>query len=399
MCCRPLPSLAILCFLLACTESAPDPTWTGTVDTLADTITVTTTAGTTSGLPPLAVDSVDILWKSDSLANTVGITTVAGVLAVADRDRIFVISPDGDLLRVLGRPGDGPGEYRAIIGIGSSGDTLFVWDARHYTLTAWAGADTLAGSWKLMGRTGPLYHQLGPVQVYGGKLTALVAVSYVPGESIISMVMRQRVSDGSVDSIAAMRGEAYTLTGDRVLVPTQLFGPESNYTVGPGDVVAWADGVEYCVNTLSGDAPLLRICREWERVPVTDAIRHPDLEQLDASGMGQYRAAIEAMAGTSDPGTARNSIDELRYDDRSRLWLRVVDSLQADIHPHLLQMEAAARPPHYQWDVFDTTGKLARTVMLPSRFDPQAFSNDTIYGFYELESGEMVVGRAVASLQ
>ena len=48
------------------------------------------------------------------------------------QDRVVrVFSPDGELARVLGRPGQGPGEFGGIDAIGLLGDTLYVSDTRN----------------------------------------------------------------------------------------------------------------------------------------------------------------------------------------------------------------------------------------------------------------------------
>lgn len=52
-----------------------------------------------------------------------------GRLTVIDRDRVLLFSREGAFLRSIGRPGDGPGEYRYLTSICRlRGDTLTVWD-------------------------------------------------------------------------------------------------------------------------------------------------------------------------------------------------------------------------------------------------------------------------------
>lgn len=55
----------------------------------------------------------------------------SGIVAVVDRrvDAVMFIDSMGRLVRQSGRSGDGPGEFRSVVGIGQCApDTLFVWD-------------------------------------------------------------------------------------------------------------------------------------------------------------------------------------------------------------------------------------------------------------------------------
>ena len=56
-----------------------------------------------------------------------------GNLWVVDRrlNRVLVVSPDGEVLRTVGRNGEGPGEFRAPRGLGVRGDHVYVLDNVH----------------------------------------------------------------------------------------------------------------------------------------------------------------------------------------------------------------------------------------------------------------------------
>jgi hypothetical protein len=62
-----------------------------------------------------------------------------GNLAIADggNHRILLFSPNGELIRQLGRQGDGPGEFRFLAGLYSAGDTLVAYDAMLARVSLW----------------------------------------------------------------------------------------------------------------------------------------------------------------------------------------------------------------------------------------------------------------------
>lgn len=53
---------------------------------------------------------------------------------------LFIVGLDSKIQRVLGRGGDGPGEFRSPLTIGIHGDSVWVWDRRHFRLT-WFDSD------------------------------------------------------------------------------------------------------------------------------------------------------------------------------------------------------------------------------------------------------------------
>lgn len=101
-----------------------------------------------AGPVPAQVTRHDLieLWRSDP---SVEFTRIES-LAVDSRGRVYVVEgrsraavsllrPDGTLERHLGRAGDGPGEFREPLDVQVlHGDTLVVYDRRHYRLSVFA---------------------------------------------------------------------------------------------------------------------------------------------------------------------------------------------------------------------------------------------------------------------
>ena len=59
--------------------------------------------------------------------------------------RVLVFDADGEFLRMIGRPGQGPGEYLQPFMVEWAGDTLFVFDPGQSRLTRWNAAGELLG--------------------------------------------------------------------------------------------------------------------------------------------------------------------------------------------------------------------------------------------------------------
>jgi hypothetical protein len=398
-------SLLLAAGLAACAGGAPADgpaaAWVGRVDTLADTLTVTTIRGTVLERPPIIATSVSALWGADSLARPVGMVEWAGNLAIAERDRIFVISPDGELRAVLGRKGGGPGEFEFLAALTTSDGRLVAYDASTARLTTYRNlADPpetaiLAPSRQLLNLRGP------SIAIVGDHLFAAGQPNVTPGEPFPTTIVRQSLLTGQADSLASVRGPTYQILADGLLGPQTVFTPSPITTFAPGGAVAMGDGVAYCILILQpGQSGVRRICREWAPIPVTDAVRSPNLEATPGFTElpEETREFVQRVVRQVPPGTHRNSIDRLVWGAAGQLWVRVVDSAQADLHPYVVSRLPDLRPPVAHWDVFDAEGRHLAEVRLPTVFEPQAFIGDRVYGLLELETGERALGMVVVPL-
>lgn len=90
----------------------------------------------------LASPRLEFGLTTDLLHLVSGAVLVAdGTLAIADagNHRIVLVSEEGNLIRVLGRRGDGPGEFRNLARIfHGGGDTLVTYDSRREHVAIWA---------------------------------------------------------------------------------------------------------------------------------------------------------------------------------------------------------------------------------------------------------------------
>jgi hypothetical protein len=392
-CVRTLFSAA-LCSLAACTVTDAADGWVGRTDTLGDTIVVTTVSGAAWGdRSPVVVESVTTLWRSDSLARPQLIVRNGDELLVTEATRIWRLRGDGTLAGAFGRSGEGPGEFRRIIGVGVvPGDTILVLDAMGYRLSRFDAGGRLIGDAILERPDGAnnvfetfrLVPAAGAISVFG---LGLMRTDGAPSEFVLARVP---LDGGTPTEVARVAGPTMKVVGDGALALADLFGPYPTVTVGADGRVAVADRVDYCIAIDSAGARPKRICRDYDRVPVTDAVRSPDLSALSESD----REGLAAVIAASDPGTYRHALTHIRLAGDGRLWVRVVDSAQANLHPFLAGLTGEP-PPRYIWDVFDRDGRRLGEVHLPSAFDPREFAGDTIYGVEELDTGELTIATVV----
>jgi len=388
--------LLLLLPLAACRPPAPAADrWVGDSALVGDTVVVTTHAGSlAAGDSVLDVGPVRVVWQSDSLGRVGLMARFAdGMLAVGERDRIHLV--EGGQARTIGRRGDGPGEFRAIYGLMLADDTLVVWDAGQRRLTR-VGRDGAVHSSTLVNPPGSVANSDPTTGLHDGRLLLAGRGLLTPGTPMRVAVAAIRLDNGDTAVVADVAGETFVEVGGGGLATRDLFGPRGIAAIGAGGRVAIGDGVEYCVLMVRPDAAPRRACRDWERVPVTDAVRHVDFEALgDRVGLDQRtrEVATRLLSGVG-MGDRRQSWDKLRWGGDGRLWVRVVDSAQADVHPFFLRF-AETRPATFRWDALTPDGRLDLQIRVPSGFDPLVFTADSAFGTLELDTGEIVVAAAV----
>lgn len=343
------------------------------------------------------IDDVQVIWQSPELERPQVMLAVAGRLIVADPTRVHFLSEAGDQVRTAGREGSGPGEFRSITALGTAGrDTIVVHDPMLQRMSFL----TVDGDHVGEVRVTPTVPFVNPVA--GSRLVVIGkgALSFweenIQGErpTRMAFVWRDLEAD-TISVIETWNGARWTRLGDLV-VHDPLFGPQAIAAMSSDGAVAAGNGVDYCIAVRPlGASALRRICRSRRPVPVGAGIRRPDLSRVDSDNR---REALAAIVRRQRVAEQLPSFDRLLFDDGGRLWVRTVGPELADVHPYFRRYIQDLLPAYRMWDVFDETGRFVRTVELPSTFTPQAITARRIYGFAELESGEIAIGAAEAPL-
>jgi len=363
--------------LVACaggTETSNDDRWRGTTATVGDTTVITTRSGSLAGRHQL--DSVSVLWQDDRLERPT---------------QLLLVGTDGGAVATLGREGEGPGEFVQVGAIGASDSDIVGIDRRNRHWARFGRDGRLLASGIVQSSAELPALQPGRVAVRGDTLTAawgsLIRSDGSPG---FGGAVRS-IAGAGPEEVARVFGQPYVFGASGTASLASLFGPTPRVAVAEDGRVALTDGVEYCIWVL--DTRTRRFCRDWTRVPVTDAVRNPDYEAVAAEA-GVDPAVMEPLKEVMalvQVGDLRYAIAGINFDHDGRLWVQAVDSLSADVHPILVRFTPHRRPAHRHWDVFDADGRLLWELFLPTRFTPFDAHDDTIYGLDELDSGELVV--------
>lgn len=376
----------------ACSTGTSADTPRSDTTRIGDTLVVTTRgeAGRTR------IDGVQVVWQSDELENPQAMLALPDRLIVADPTRVHILSERGEHLRTVGREGEGPGEFRSIAMLGmAGGDTVAVHDVRVQRISLL----TRDGDLLREVRAAPQVPFVNPVEGNALLVRGTGALSFweenvhTDRPTRTALLWRDLAGD-TVAVLGTWDGIKWAMAGD-FIVHDPLFGPQALVAMAADGTIAVGDGVDYCIGIHARDATVLRkICRTTEPVPVGAAIRDPDLSRVDSE---TRRQALERLVRSQRIAPNLPSFDRLLFDRRGRLWVRTVPRSLAEIHPYLLRDHPERQPTHRAWDVFDESGRLVRTVELPSTFTPQAITASEILGFVELETGEIAIGRAEIS--
>lgn len=298
------------------------------------------------------------LWQTDAEASFSYIIDLDvdrhGAVYVADAApfSVTVISPHGRVLRTIGRPGAGPGEFR---GIGSvqagEGDTLFVFDNVLQRINAFrSGDDSVVYS-----RTVTNQGSGSPERVYRiGATSQLLATYMAPVRAQASdaqfadrrMVVRVLGTEGTLvrDSLLTGIGRSnlFRRMGSMISVGTNVFGrqPIVRFSAGKRVVYARTDTVAVTVVALDGS--------EARRCAMTTspvAVRPDDLARERERTSARLRDVLSDSMPVAWPPLADVVVDE-----HDGVWLGLTG--------------AGGQPDRWVW--CDVDGVVRGTVRFPA---------------------------------
>lgn len=383
----------LLALTAACGTSEARPRWQATVDTVGDTITVRTVAGSVWDEERLLVPEIAIGVLEGEDAYMLG--SIRG-LAVNEAGDIFALDgqvpvirrygPDGSHLADIGREGGGPGEYRrpdggiAILPDGR----LLLRDPGNARFTVYAPDGAYLAGW--------------PLPSGGGFSTSRRLYVDTAGNSY-SMVLLERDADVTRWSYGLARVTADGGHTDTLRVPTWDYEPavvtgrsensSSSSGVPFSPSVAWAySPLGYFVGGLSTDYRIdlfrpegvLRIERAWDPVAV-DPDEKADAEERITTNMRNNFPGWR-WNGPATPD-AKPPFRSLAVGDDGRVWVQL--SQPAEEIPEDEQEDAQAvgtarpggappapRPPRFReptvYDVFEPDGTYLGRVRTPDGF-------------------------------
>ncbi len=291
---------------------------------------------------------------------------------------VRVFSADGEHLRSLGAPGEGPGELsprtQAVI-VGADRVVRIV-DAGNRRVTSFGPSGDHIGQVRREGGGG------GAIRWDADGSGRLVAqLRYVGGVSV-------EAGPGG-DPLVTYGAEG--APGDTLhLLPREagntIFGPHPLWDLSPR-VLVTAVMTAYRLEIRSLDGQLVRvITRDVEREPVTESdrrfLRRQAREQLvEVMGVGPQSAdRLISSWGFADFYPAFASIVVGPFGSVMVQRVRTVADLaeaDGDVEPNSMGIVGAP-----EWDVFDDRGRYLGPVTLPTRFQLVKVVDDLIYGIW-----------------
>ncbi len=288
-------------------------------------------------------------------------TDSSGTVYIADEAQVYILSPDGRNVRVVGRSGQGPGEFSSgVFGLDVSGDTALV--------------VRVAGGlvrWRLPYLTLLPRIRIGPVLAFAdlrmerdGFLFTGVSRTVV-GQSVrdTNRLMRwggdtiRTVFVGASHDKKEMGADSRCFPG--ILFP-KLFAPTLSWD-RRRDVLAVADDNSYAIHVIFDTGRELRIERDHEPRRVTEE-------------MALREAALDDAITWGTPGeqcttTPTEAVRQWGYSE----YLQPVQALRLAPGGYLWVLRGRVRDEPYAIDIFTTAGEYLGTVdgiPMPVAFGP-----------------------------
>ena len=319
-------------------------------------------------------------------------------MAVDGEGRIYVVddkpaavkvfSPDGKLVRTIGREGEGPGEFRVGF-IAVRGAHLVLHDPRVARTSVFDTSGTFLRGWHSsccywadiqVDRQDRIYVPsmvaVRPGQKVGGS-TAYVRWS-LEGVALDTLWVPQR-DPGKTWTVELKRGGKSVMmmsTGVPFLPSMQLaLHPDSGFVYG------W-NGDYRIVRSTTGSDSVRLFGRNWTPDPIGDARRKAEVESRVKQSAESYgEANVRAAFRLEDLPTSLPAFMSLRADLAGRIWVRrypVADTTRSS------------------FDVFDSTGAYLGPVALPFKLHEwglQTWTRDGLVTIIEDDEGRPTVVR------
>lgn len=319
-------------------------------------------------------------------------------LAVDEWGRVYVVdskpatikvfTPDGKLIRTIGREGEGPGEFRVGF-IATRGEHLVLHDPRIGRTSVFDTAGTFIRSWL----TSCCYWsdiQIDREQrVYVPSMVVLKNPEEQPrgtpyvrwsleGTALDTLWVPYRKNE-KFWSVSFKKGGKNVMS----MMTSVPFTPQIVSTLHPdGGIVSGWSGEYSLVRSLNGSDSARVFGRSWTPDPVTPERRQGEVESRIKGMAESYgEATLRNAFKTDDIPATFPAFEGIRVDRSGRIWVRRF---------------AVSDTTRTFFDVFDSTGAWLgkATVPLPvGTWGPQAWTTDGLVAIVEDDDGRPTVVR------
>ncbi len=373
-------------FSLACAEGHGEAKVASASTSEGDTTVVTITAP--ESLPALFVplDSPRVVWTPEELGRPAGMAVGPdGRITVSDRAHIYAMQPGADTTEVVGREGDGPGEYRSVRALLAEPTGAFtLLDPRARRMIHFDPHGVADSTWSVNRDFTP-YSFLGNLD---GVLVVAVGPGMVhTGDPPDTLYLKLASGDtGTV--VGKLTQYVWAQTPSGILAPRDAYPPQMLLSGTATSGFAFSDGLEYDIRWWRPEASphWMHIARAWAPPP-TSIDREPP-ESLISELWGGTE--MVKMVGSMQRGEHKYSLESVVLIPGGTLWVRPVDSSYV-YHPWYYNQLSQLRQPTWLWEVFGADGTLRAQVRLSSMFTPKTIYDCQLYGFLEDSDGAFSV--------
>jgi hypothetical protein len=386
---RSLPTVAATAAAFVLTACADIPAanrnaWHAVVDTLGDTITVRTLAGSVWGdtvtLEPevliglLEGEDAYLIGEPQSLA--VGPT---GIIYVLDTQVPVVraYAPNGTHLRDIGRKGGGPGEYQAPDGMTAARDgRVLVRDPGGARIVVYDSAGAFLEQWPLSGgfnTSRPLAFDTSG-RVY---TTVLLNRGTPPWEWIMGM-LRYSAEGQPLDTVQAPTWDfepaRITASRERSSSSSSVpFTPQRSWAFSPLGYMVGGVSTDYRIDLYRTGGPVLRLERAWTPVPV----HAEEAEERRQAQIERFKRQYGSWRWNGPPiPDAKPPFRELFVSQEGNVWVLLSQTGRAVLSEDEAREEerrSGRRPYRYRehpaFDVFAPDGRYFGHVRVPEAFE------------------------------
>jgi hypothetical protein len=313
-----------------------------------------------------------------------------GRIYVADSKpaAIKVFTPEGELVRVIGREGEGPSEFRYGF-IAVRGEHLVLHDRVLSRTSVWDTAGTFLRSWHSSGAWGDIQidrqdriYISTTVPRKAGKPAQTPYVRWSLAGTVVDTLWIPNRESGKVWTVVMGKGGPVMTSGIPFL-PLQTFAlhPEGGFVYG------WT-GEYAIVRSATGKDSSLVFGRAWTRETISEERRKAEVEArikelgtVKALGTQAMEEAMRSAFHYEDVPSTLPAYRDLRVDLSGRVWVR----------RHALSDVGST-----YYDVFDSTGAYLGPVTVPFKVNPfgnQAWTVDGLVTVTEDAEGRPTVVR------
>lgn len=311
------------------------------------------------------------------------VTLGDGRVAVANGmpPQVVVYGADGGRVAMVGRPGEGPGEFRGMSSlVERAGDSLAVWDPGTMRLSVFSADGSFGRSMDLRGEVASIMDAWtvilappeGPFVVFP---TSRFGNSSQPRYRPSAMAHVVRAGGEGVDSIGPFLSHEMFRT-DWGYGP--LFFGVATYPAIAGESLLLGDSERTELRWYTLDGSLERIAR-W-----------PDGDRpLSEEAVAAVRAELDE--GIPDKGPRSQNVDDLPFPDVLPAFGDVFTDAGGRIwvgeYPEGVGVQGMNPVPQRSWIVFNAEGAVIATAVTPAGFELKGVRDGRAWGVFRDELG------------